>query len=413
MRRILVFAAAVASSLLVSAVARAEVITLAEALERAGRRPSVAGSQAAVDATLGELDQARRPLYNPALSASAGPRSGGGATGFDVELSLGQTIELGGKRGARRDVAAARVDLGRAELAVADRQARLEAWQAYHLALVAKARLAAATDVERLAEEVDLATSTRLGLGGGTQLQVNLTAAEVGRARHERLDAETGLAAALSALASAVGAASGEQVEPAGELPVLGDLPWTEEAFVARATAERPELRASKAAVAAADAETRLADAQATPDVTLGVVYGLEQAVDTTSHIVLFGASVALPLRNRNQGARRAARARVRGATIQHAWVATEVEREARLAYQTYVRALAAVRGFDKDVNEHLAENLDLARDSFTSGKIDYFEFNLARRELFAARMAYLDAVAEAIAARVELQRAIGTEELR
>ena len=38
--------------------------------------------------------------------------------------------------------------------------------------------------------------------------------------------------------------------------------------------------------------------------------------------------------------------------------------------------------GFDAQINQRLGENLALARQSFDSGKIDYFEFNVVRREL-------------------------------
>jgi outer membrane protein TolC len=181
--------------------------------------------------------------------------------------------------------------------------------------------------------------------------------------------------------------------------------------LIARARAERPELRTAVATVAAARADIDLADAVGRPDLRLGVSYALERDVET-AHIAMVSAAITLPTRNRNQGARAAARARLRGAAIERGRIGDEVEREVRVAYAAYVRAVAAVHGFDQDVNEHLTENLQLARDSLASGKLDYFQFNQVRRELFASRMAYLDAVAEAIAAQVALDRAIGAEVL-
>ncbi len=66
--------------------------------------------------------------------------------------------------------------------------------------------------------------------------------------------------------------------------------------------------------------------------------------------------------------------------------------------------------GFDKEVNERLHENLELARASYTSGKIDYFQFNVVRRELLASRNAYLDAFEETVEAWSEVQQALGGE---
>ena len=85
--------------------------------------------------------------------------------------------------------------------------------------------------------------------------------------------------------------------------------------------------------------------------------------------------------------------------------------REARLALANYLRARDAVLGFDQQVRERLHENLELARESFASGKIDYFEFNVVRRELIASRTAYLDAVAESVDAWHALVRAAGEEQ--
>lgn len=392
-------------------VAGADPISLAEALDRAEARPDVAVAAADLDATRGDGAQDHLPFYNPELAVAVGPRLVAGTVGVTVEASLGQVVELGGKRGARRAAAAAREDLALVRLGLTSRQARLEAWSAFHLALVGRARVDAAQALETLAVEVAAATTTRQGLGGGTQLEVNLAAAEVGRARHDRLDAETGVDHDRAALATAIGARADENLEPLGALPAFGDPPTSLDALIARARAERPELRTAVATVAAARADIDLADAVGRPDLRLGVSYALERDVET-AHIAMVSAAITLPTRNRNQGARAAARARLRGAAIERGRIGDEVEREVRVAYAAYVRAVAAVHGFDQDVNEHLTENLQLARDSLASGKLDYFQFNQVRRELFASRMAYLDAVAEAIAAQVALDRAIGAEVL-
>ena len=78
------------------------------------------------------------------------------------------------------------------------------------------------------------------------------------------------------------------------------------------------------------------------------------------------------------------------------------------VAIGSYQKTREAVLGFDREVNEHLHENLELARESFASGKIDYYEFNVVRRELIANRLAYLDAFAEAIDARSILDLVTG-----
>ena len=401
---------AVAGALLClsSTTAGADTITLDAALARAAKRPAVAIAGTEVDATRSEVIGARSPTYNPELGVSIGPKRSGGDTLLAFEVGLFQTIERGGKRAARREAAEARVRAAAAELELATLLAQLDAWRTFELALVARARLATATEAEQLAIEVATANQDSQALGAGTQLRVNVATAEVGRARHERIDAENRYERALAELATTIGVGARERAEPTGTFAAAPTMPWTEDEFVAQALDARPELMAATARLEAARGEVHLANALAQPDLTLGINYGFDQDPDVTNHALLFSASIALPVRNRNQGARGAARARERRADLGASQARIEVEREARLAFQTYLRARAAVLGYDADVNERLHDNLALARASFTSGKIDYFEFSVVRRELVASGFAYLDAVAEATEAWYAVQRAGG-----
>ncbi len=393
--------------------AHADTITFDQAVARAARRPSVAIAGADVDASRGEAVGARRPLYNPEAGVAVGPRFGGGKTLLDVEVSVAQTIELGGKRSARREAAEARVTVAEAELARVTYETRVDVWRAFQRSLVARVRLETTRETETLATQLVDASSSRQLLGAGTQLQINLATLEVGRARHERVDAENTYEASLAELAAVVGAGPNERLEPVGELPVMPAATWDEEAMVARALAGRLDLEVARAEVAAARADVRLAEALARPDVTASLSYGYEQELDADFHAVLGGISVSLPLRNRNQGGRLAARARSRRAELERDRRQTETEREMRTAVRAYARARDAVLGFDRDINARLHDSLELARQSFEAGKIDYYEFTVVRRELVSNQLAYLDALNEAIDAWTAVQRAAGKEGAR
>jgi len=402
--------AAGASILLISSHAAAEQITLEQAIQRATRRPLVGMAAASAEATRHDATQASLPAYNPELSVGVGPRFTGDERTIDLQIGLGQTIQLGGKRGARRAVADARVEAADAEQLAARLAARAEAWRAFQLAIVTRERVIMAGEGEQVSITVEAATKERQKVGFGTQLELNLTTAEVGRSRHDRLDAERKHAEALAQLASVLGAGATERVEPAGGLQVPPSLEPTVDALIARAQRERPLARLARASARVARAEVRVANAEAVPDLTLGISYGLERDPDATSQTILATASIGVPLLNRNQGKRRAARVLADRAEIEAHWTTTEIEREVRVAVSGYERAREAVLGFDKQVNETLHENLELARSSYTSGKIDYFQFNVVRRELLASRNAYLDAFEEAIEAWSAVQQATGGE---
>lgn len=402
----------VASALLAAGLALApraafaNPITLEDALRRAAARPTVVIAEADRAAARGTARQAALPLFNPSLDVSAGPRLSSSTLLTGAQIGLSQTVELGGKRAARRDAAAARLRVADIAAGATPRSARIEAWRAYELAIVARMRVDATKDAEATAAEIVEATQQAQALGAETQLRINLVTADLGRARHERVDAENAYASALAALASAIGAGPSERPEPAATAFVFPASLKSEQEAVSRALAARPDLAQAKAAIAAAAADVRAADAAAVPDVTLGVIYGYEPEADMRTQSLLFSASIALPIRNRNQGQREASRALEHRAQVEAEWLATEVGRSARLAFERYTRAESAVAAFSKEVTEKLHENLQLATDSFRAGKIDFYAFTLARRDLVGNRIAYLDALAESIDAWADLARA-------
>lgn len=401
---------AVGASLLVGGLATAAPITLDQAIQRADSRPLVGMANVSAESARHDAEQASLSTYNPQLSASAGPRFVAGARSLAFDIGLGHTFELGGKRSARRAVADAKIEAADAEIVAARLLARIEAWRAFQVALVMRERVAMAKEAEQVAIQVETATTERQKVGFGTQLEINLTTAEVGRARHDRLDAERKFDTAIAELASAIGAKANETFEPEGQLVPPPALAADISSLVDRATKERPEARVARASSNIARAEIRSADAEAVPDLSIGVTYEYERDQDATAQTVLGTVGIGLPFFNRNQGARKAARSTARRAEIELAWTTTEIEREVRVAVSSYQRTREAVLGFDKEVNERLHENLELARASYTSGKIDYFQFNVVRRELLASRNAYLDAFEEAVEAWSAVQQALGGE---
>ena len=201
-----------------------------------------------------------------------------------------------------------------------------------------------------------------------------------------------------------MGAPPAEVPEPAGAPPALTAVPGGEEEFVRRAGAQRGDLAAARQEVVAAGHDLTLEKRLRFPDPSLGVSY----AHSHEERSLLFGVTIGLPLFNRNQGGIATAEALRQRASITEQNALRSVEREARAAFAAYENARESAEGFDREVVERLAENIDLARESFRAGKISLLEFNLLRRELVETRLAYLDAVAELIEARFALESALG-----
>ncbi len=401
--------AALGFTLLSSVAAHADDLTLADALTRAATHPSLVVLDAEVAAGGAERDVAAARAVAPTFTLGVGPRFVGSSPALAAHVGVEQVIERGGKPAARRALAAARREVVAAARSSRARTIELEVAGAFQLALVARTRLAATREAEQLAVEVHQVAIDSRDLGADTQLRVNAATADLGQARHSRLDAEGHYEAAIADLARALGAPAGDRVEPIGEVVVPPEAPWTEDAAVVRARAARPELSSADATLRVVRAEAALATAESTPDVAVGLAYDFEQdRGGADAHAVLVTFSVGLPLRARSRALRAAADRRVDGQTAARALAATDVERDTRRAYQAYGRARAALLGFDTDVRDHLHDNLALVRDAFVAGKLTFPEFSIMRRSFIDNQLAYVDAVAEAAQAWTDLQLAVG-----
>lgn len=383
----------------------ARPITLAEALAEADRSPTLGAAAASVDEARGNLEQARKYTYNPAIGVSAGPVFGAGqGTVYDFEVGISQGIELGGERSARRRSATAVRDAASEALAATRNDLRAEIRRAFHLALVAHARVGVTTENELAARQFQGAARERLQLGAATQTDVNVAVAGLGRAIAAKKAAERDLLLARQALGEALGVAV--DLEPTGAMPTFNQAPANEDQLVAESLRARRDLVAADRVEAARAADVDLADALAMPDPELSVAWARSAIEDSDAIIV--GLRVELPLWNRNQGNRSAARALRHRATIEAKAVRASVERDVRTASRRYRSAIDAVSAFDQQVVGTLAENLQLARETLAAGKLGLLDVNNVRRDLVESQLTYLDAITEAVESRAVLERALG-----
>jgi cobalt-zinc-cadmium efflux system outer membrane protein len=391
-----------------AAPATAETISVEEALRRAeDRNPDLKQLAADLQVARGGLSGARLIPFNPEVGVAAGPAFADGQAPLGYDLSLSQTVEVGGKRGHRVDAAQARVSAAELRFEYGRLQLAARVRRAYFLAVVTRSRVSATREAEEVAADLKAAAYDRARLGAGTLLEQNVASSVLGRARRDRLAAERRHREALTELATVTGTAAAVRPEPAdAPLPDFGPLTLAEDELVARALARRGDVVAATRERVAAEADAALAGSQAVPDVSLSAVYGRD-AIDR-ANTLLFGLAIPIPVFNRNQGGRAVASAALAKAQIAEATARREAERQARAALSGYGLALDAVRGFDRDVVEKLKENLDLARESVRSGKIGLLLFNSVRRDLVDTRLAYLDALSELVEARSALELAAG-----
>ena len=319
-------------------------------------------------------------------------------------VTVGQTIETGGKRRRRVESAQAATTVTRQELFDVRRQIVLQVKKAFNDVLTARATVALATDNLKALDDVERIQRFRAERGDISELE--LLRLQVQRFAFERDAADARLAsqAALIALRAAINpAAVAEQVEIVGELD-FRDVAVDLEPLRRRALEQRPDLRAAAAAYAKARADVDLARANAWWDVTPQVLYE-RIGPDNT-----FGFGVSIPLRifDRNQGEI----ARTQG----------EVSRAAALQQVAAVQALADVDTAYAGLQIH-RERVGLLRDTYLPkaqqarqtvefayrrGGVSLLDFLDAQRTYRETALEFIRALGNYWAALYQLEAAVG-----
>ena len=384
-------------------------LTLEQALRIAFERsPELASFRAEVEELRARGLTAMTYPYNPAVSAIGARRTGQSASTTDGGLEVTQEIEIGGQRGRRVAVAEAflkaaearfqrdrRVLAGRVALAFAD------ALRARELLRIEETDATLARSLLEIEEK-------RLEAGKATQIELNLARAAAGRSVR-RIELAKGVyQETRSGLAEVIGLAPAAPPEPVGDLAgavaEIGGLPPLEE-LVQAALTNREDLTAFRSQEEAARAEVALERSLARPNLIASAFQAREEGTDDISGV---GLAIGIPLFNRNRGRIAEAGAAVQRVAAEAAMARLAVEREVASAYALYQASSAAARGLGEQVIGSLEENLGLLQRSLEAGKISRTEVFLLRREFVESQREYLDALSQALRARVQLDLAAG-----
>jgi cobalt-zinc-cadmium efflux system outer membrane protein len=327
---------------------------------------------------------------NPEVQIGAGRRFGEPRT-LAIDAQISQPLELA-RRGARIAVADAGVALAQATSEAELRRLGYEVATVFFEARFADFAVELAQrDVDVATHAVDAAERRRKA-GDITDLDVNLARIALGRAR-------AALAAARAKRADAIGRL-GALVGADDAIALTGDLrpaPLTLE-MLRGAVATRADIRAIDAEARVARAEGSLATANGRPD--LGVWFGYER--DEGDAVVLGGLTFTLPLWNRAQGDKAAARAKLRSVALERAAVVGAASRQLVDAFDAYTHAREAVDVFDRDVVPVLADSERLLERSIETGQVAIHDYLVARQQILDGRREHLErqlALAKAAAA--------------
>ncbi|MEO8554969.1 MAG: TolC family protein, partial [Kofleriaceae bacterium] len=224
----------------------------------------------------------------------------------------------------------------------------------------------------------------------------NLAHVALVRAKAAVRSAPSARAIAIGRLAALVGAAAGDVVTVRGDLAAPAP-------DVAR-IAERADVRVLGAERDVARAELARAVANGRPELGLWAAYQRED----TATVVLGGVRMSLPVWNRNQGEKAAARAKERRAGETRDATLRVASRQLADALAAFTDAKLAVETFERDALPILDDSDGLLEKSVDAGQIAVSAYLVARQELLDGRREHLDRLLGLARAAVEVRFAAG-----
>lgn len=379
----------------------AQTLTLDAALQTAfANNPDLAAAQWEIDIASGGRQQAGL-IPNPVASWDAEDTRRDTRT---TTLKLSQTLELGGKRGARIELATRGQDVAALTLEQRRNGLRAEVIDSYYGALRAQERLDLAQRSLALAERGLVIANGRVNAGKSSPVEATRAQVQLSEIRLELNRAQMGVSDAYRRLAASTGSAAPDFAAVATPSSVPATLPPAAQ-LLARLE-QTAELRLAELQILQNEASVGLEKAQRIPD--LDVSIGSQYDASVRERVNLVGVSMPIPLFNRNQGNVLAATRRADQARDLRNAAELRLRTETRQALDLWQTANTEVRAFNQQILPAAQSAVDSATRGFEMGKFNFLDVLDAQRTLIAARTQYLTATAQATDAWVRIERIYG-----
>ncbi|MBS1508399.1 MAG: TolC family protein [Bacteroidetes bacterium] len=334
--------------------------------------------------------------------------------GYGYAVNASTTIELGGKRRARMDLASDYTELSKALLENYFRNLRADATLSYLNAIKLKnildVKLSSYKNIGRLASS----DSIRFKLGSIMEIDARQSKVEAGSLLNALYQSESDWKIALASLGLILGKREADTLYyPVGSLPTFErDFKLAE--LLTTAQNNRADLLAALKNKNVAKSALKLAKANRMID--LGIVIGSSNASVVTNFVaptpsftqVSGGVFIPLKFSNNYKGELKIANYTIQQAELQYRQVELQVQTEVTQAYYNYLALSKQVKQFQSGLLVESKKVLDGKVYSYQRGKTSLLEVLNAQRTYNEIRQNYFEALYNYSASLVELERAVG-----
>jgi outer membrane protein, heavy metal efflux system len=325
---------------------------------------------------------------------------------LETTLSIGQLVELGGKRAARIKLASSEKEVSIWEYEAKRADVAAEVAKAFVEVLSAQDRLALAEELAGLAGEVLNAVAARVTAGKISPVEETKASVAMSIAGIDLERAKLALEGARKGLAATWGSAKPIFSKAVGQLDRLTPIPTPE--VLADRISRNPDVARWAAEMEQRQATLAQERANRIPDIRIsGGVRRSKEANDTS---FVFGAAVPLPLFNRNQGKILESQYRISKAEQEREAAGNKVLAALSDAYQALAAGYAEATTLKSAVLPGAQRAFEATSEGFRQGKFGYLEVLDAQRTLFEARGRYVEALGAYHKAVADTERLVGGE---
>lgn len=326
----------------------------------------------------------------------------------EYNARLDYTLERGGKRELRVEVARAAESV--AELLVVDavRQLALQVQTTYVDVLRAKADLAVAEEIAATFAEIASINEERVRRGDLAEVEAIRSQVAVLQFETTVRQAELTVATARTRLQVLLGRGPGAAVADPTEGLRRQEGTRALDELRNEAMRQRPDLEAQRRERVRTVADTRLQAANAKVDHVIGTEYRRQQGLAGTGNSIGLFWEAPLPVFNRNQGGiERARQVQLQTEARTRAIEAT-VRNEVEVAWLTVQNSLRNLERIERTLLPRAREVRDITDYSYRRGEASFLEFLDAQRAYSETRQSLNDSLARLAQSLYELDAATG-----
>ncbi len=319
-------------------------------------------------------------------------------------IQLSQLVELGGKRGARRGIATAQRDLASMDYEAARLDLLTRVAESFVDVVSSQGAAALARDTLELAQRLHAAVAARVAAGVVSPLEETKSGVGLALARIEAAKAGRSLETHRAQLAAFWGSREALFERADGDLTILPAPPSIMD--LRTLLAKNPDLARWASEVAEREALSAFERSKRWPDLTLTA--GYRRFAETSDRAWLVGASIPLPIFDRNRDGVEEARSRLNKARDQQRAAEARLNAALVAAHNALTAAFDEVAAMEATVLPGAQSAFDGTEEGYRAGKFSLLDLLDAQRSLVNAKTQRLRAIGDLHKASARLERLIG-----